>query len=122
VAGEFGASPELRISLLKELKEKGAPVDYHFAYPFPITSAFISAFKTAPHPHSAALLVDYWLSKEGQQFMVDREFTVVREGMTHLDPEGVKNMVPLDLEFRAATDEWVIKITRDIFASRARGR
>jgi hypothetical protein len=42
--------------------------------------------------------------------------------MTHLDPEGVKNMVPLDLEFRAATDEWVIKITRDIFASRARGR
>jgi iron(III) transport system substrate-binding protein len=121
-AGEFAASPELRLSILKEMKQNGAPVDYHFAYPFPTTMAALSIFKSTRNPHAAALLVDFWLSKEGQQFLVDREFTVVREGMMQLDVEGVKNMVPLDLEFRAATDEWVRKITAEVFSKRARGR
>ena len=121
-AGEFAASPELRLSILKEMKQSGAPVDYHFAYPFPTTMAALSIFKSTKNPHAAALLVDFWLSKEGQQFLVDREFTVVRDGMMQLDVEGVKNMVPLDLEFRAATDEWVRKITAEVFSKRARGR
>ena len=121
-AGEFAASPELRLSILKEMKQSGAPVDYHFAYPFPTTMAALSIFKSTKNPHAAALLVDFWLSKEGQQFFVDKEFTVVREGMIPLEAEGVKNMVPLDLEFRAATDDWVRKVTTEVFSSRARGR
>jgi len=121
-AGEFAASPELRLSILKELKTKGAPVNYHFAYPFPVTLGAVGVFNAAPHPYASALFTDFWLSKEGQQFMIDREFTVVREGMTEIDPEGKKNMVPLTLEFRKATDDWVRQVTRDIFAKKARGR
>ena len=121
-AGEFAASPELRLSILKEMKESGAPVDYHFAYPFPTTLAALSIFKSTKNPHAAALLVDFWLSKEGQQFLIDKEFTVVREGMMQLDAAVVENMVPLDLEFRAATDDWVRKVTAEVFAKRARGR
>jgi ABC-type Fe3+ transport system substrate-binding protein len=86
-AGEFAASPELRLSLLKELKASGAPVDYHIFYPFPVTLAATAIFKTAPHPHASALFVDYWLLKEGQQFLLDRQFTVMREGMSPSDPE-----------------------------------
>lgn len=121
-AGEFAASPELRLSLLKELKESRAPVDYHFSYPFPVTLGAAGIFKKAARPHAAALFIDFWLSKEGQQFMIEREFTVVREGMNRLSAEGRKNMVPLSLEFRAATDDWVRKITNEIFAKRARGK
>ena len=121
-AGEFAASPELRLSLLKELKAGGAPVDYNFPYPFPVTLGGVGIFKKIPHPHAAALFTDFWLSQEGQQFMVDRDFTVVREGMTRLSPEGIKNMVPLSLDFRAATDDWVRKVTTEVFAKRARGK
>jgi iron(III) transport system substrate-binding protein len=121
-AGEIYSSPELRLSLLKELKQKGAPVDYHFAYPFVVTLAAAGAFKTAPHPHAAALFIDFVLSKEGQQFLVDREFTVMREGMTKLDQDGIKNMVPLDLEFRKSSDDLVEKIAKETFARRSRVR
>ena len=121
-AGEIACSPELRLSLLKQLKEKGAPVDYHFAYPFVVTLAATGIFKQAPHPHTAALFVDYWLSREGQQFMIDREFTVMRKGMTQLDEDGIKNMVPLDVEFREKTEDLVEKIAKEVFAARARGK
>lgn len=121
-AGEFAASPELRLSILKELKRAGAPVDFHFAYPFPVTLGAVGIFNATLHPYASALFVDFWLSKEGQQFMVDREFTVMREGMAKLEAEGLKNMVPLTLEFRSATDDWVRKVTAEVFAKRARGR
>lgn len=121
-AGEFAASPELRLSLLKELKAANAPVDFHFAHPFPVTLAATGIFKTAPHPHAAALFIDYWLSKEGQEFMASREFTVMREGMTQLDAEGLKNMTPLTLDFRSQTDDWVRKVAAEVFAKRARSR
>ncbi|MGH7767938.1 MAG: hypothetical protein ACREQP_10820, partial [Candidatus Binatia bacterium] len=94
----------------------------HFAYPFVVTLAATGAFKTAPHPHAAALFIDFVLSKEGQQFLVDREFTVMREGMTKLDQDGIKNMVPLDLEFRKNSDDLVEKIAKETFARRSRVR
>lgn len=121
-AGEFAASPELRLSLLKELKASGAPVDYHFAYPFPVTLAATAVFKTAPHPYASALFVDYWLSKEGQQFLVDHQFTVMREGMSPSDPAANKNMVALTLEFRESTEDWVRKVASELFAKRSRRR
>lgn len=120
-AGEFAASPELRLSLLKELKENRAPVDYHFAYPFPVTLGAVGVFKQTPRPYASALFVDFWLSQEGQQFMIDQKFTVVREGTPRIAAEGSKNMLPLTLDFRASTDDWVRKVTSDIFAKRARG-
>jgi hypothetical protein len=42
--------------------------------------------------------------------------------MTRLSQEGIKNMVPLSLDFRAATDDWVRKVTTEVFAKRARGK
>lgn len=120
-AGAIGSSPEVRHSLLKQLKEDGAPVDFHFSYPFPVTNGSIGILNSAPHPHAAALFIDYWLSETGQQFMVDNEFTVVREGMINLPPEGIKNMVPLDLDFRKETDEWVRNVAKEVFAKRAKG-
>jgi ABC-type Fe3+ transport system substrate-binding protein len=51
------------------LRQAGAPIDYIFPEPFiPVKS--VSAFVMSsqpPHPHAAALLVDFMLSKKGQE-------------------------------------------------------
>jgi len=122
IAGAISSSPEVRHSLMKRYKDEGAPVDFHFAYPFPVTNGSVGIPLKAPHPYTAALFLDFWLSKEGQQFMVDRNFTVMRKGMTKLPKEGLKNMTPLTLDFRMGTEEWVDKTAKEVFARRAKGR
>ncbi|MGH7845037.1 MAG: ABC transporter substrate-binding protein [Candidatus Binatia bacterium] len=120
-AGEFAASPEIRLGTLLELKTKGAPVDYHFIYPTPVELRPVAIFKTAPHPHAAALLADFWLSPEGQKIMVQAGYSVAREG---IDSEAAtpKNVaLPITLDWLEANDKRVQQIAKEIFSRRAKG-
>jgi len=52
-------------------KKKGAPVDYNFPEPFVPAKSLIPIYMAAhaPHPHAAALLADFLMSKKGQEIM-----------------------------------------------------
>lgn len=68
-AGEFPVQIDAHHHEAVSLRQAGAPVDYVFPEPFiPVKS--VSAFVISsqpPHPHAAALLVDFMLSKKGQE-------------------------------------------------------
>ena len=69
LAGEFPVQIDAHHHEAVSLRQAGAPVDYIFPEPFiPVKS--VSAFVMSsqpPHPHAAALLVDFMLSKKGQE-------------------------------------------------------
>jgi iron(III) transport system substrate-binding protein len=68
-AGEFPVQIDAHHHEAVSLRQAGAPVDYIFPEPFvPVKS--VSAFVMSsqpPHPYAAALLVDFMLSKKGQE-------------------------------------------------------
>lgn len=68
-AGEFPVQIDAHHHEAVALKKAGAPIDYLFPEPFvPVKAAstFVLAARP-PHPHAAALLVDFMLSKKGQE-------------------------------------------------------
>jgi iron(III) transport system substrate-binding protein len=68
-AGEFPFQIDAHQHEVIRLRDQGAPIDYVFPEPFiPLKS--VSAFTLASHarhPHAAALLVDFMLSKRGRR-------------------------------------------------------
>ena len=120
-AGEFVASPEIRLGTLRELKDKGAPVDYHYTYPTPVEIRPVAIFKSAPHPHAAALLVDYWLSQEGQEIMTQSGYTVAREGVGAESAAVKKAKLAVTIDWLEANEKEVRQISKSIFAKRAKG-
>ncbi len=66
-AGEFPINVMGYGYAVEELKLKGAPVDWTADEPVTIQGGVISLAKYAPHPNAAKLLIDYAMSKEGQE-------------------------------------------------------
>jgi iron(III) transport system substrate-binding protein len=98
VAGEFpiviDAFPEEAL----QLKNARAPVDFIMPEPFvPVkTPTTVSISAGAPHPHAAALLVDFLLSKEGQELMARQGRWASRSDVGYLiDIKGKKMQLPL---------------------------
>ncbi len=55
-------------------KERGAPIDYVVMSPTILRpSSIIAITSRSPHPHAAALFVDYHLSKEASEIMVSKQ-------------------------------------------------
>jgi iron(III) transport system substrate-binding protein len=68
-AGEFPVQIDAHHHEAVALRKAKAPIDYVFPEPF-IPVKAVSAFVLSsqpPHPHAAALLVDFMLSKRGQE-------------------------------------------------------
>jgi iron(III) transport system substrate-binding protein len=58
-----------------QFKSKQAPIDFVFFTPTLVKPPSVVAIgSNAPHPHAAALLVDYHLSKEAQELMAQKLF------------------------------------------------
>jgi ABC-type Fe3+ transport system substrate-binding protein len=55
-------------------KAKGAPVNSKLMDPVASTASTMSVVKGLKHPHAAMLLVDYILSKEGQEILASAEY------------------------------------------------
>jgi iron(III) transport system substrate-binding protein len=89
-AGEFSISPWVLGHNLGELKRKGAPVETVLLEPVLSTPKYVLLAKYSPHPHAAALLID-WMLSEGQEIIVGkfgRNSTL--PGLKHLFPELVR--------------------------------
>ena len=68
-------------------KEKGAPLEVSMLQPVPTDINTILAVKDAPHPHAAALLLDFIFSREGQTSLRDSGYFPSR-----LDIEPIPEM------------------------------
>ena len=97
VAGEFpiviDAFPEEAL----QLKRAKAPVDFIISEPFVAvkTPTTISISAGAPHPHAAALFVDFLLSKSGQDVMAAQGRWASRKDVGYLvDLRGKKMQIP----------------------------
>jgi ABC-type Fe3+ transport system substrate-binding protein len=92
-AGEFPLQIDAHQHEVLRLREKGAPVNYVFPEPFiPIKS--VSAFtlaSNAPHPHAAALLVDFMLSKKGQEIAQSQDRWPANKSVSKGGPDDVGN-------------------------------
>lgn len=86
-AGEIYAAVDQTEESIIEMKKKGAPVDYFFVENTPVLTNPVLLAKNAPHPYAAALFVDYLLSKEGQQAVVDIDYVPTRQGFKPKDRE-----------------------------------
>jgi ABC-type Fe3+ transport system substrate-binding protein len=69
IAGEYPIALNIFAHHPLISKAKGAPVDSRLMDPVPATAATMSVVKGARHPYAAMLLVDFILSKDGQQIL-----------------------------------------------------
>jgi iron(III) transport system substrate-binding protein len=98
VAGEFPVVIDAFPEEVLQMKKAKAPVDFVLSQPFvPVkTPTTISIAAGAPHPHAAALFVDFLLSKPGQEVMAYQGRWVSRKDVDYLiDLRGRKMQIPL---------------------------
>ncbi len=109
-AGEFPIMVDGSNHLAYDLKKKGAPIEYLFPEPFipvMIPQGFWVAAKP-PHPHGAALFVDYMLSKKAQEIMAGQGRWVSRKDVKYqVDPGARKLQVVSHEKWGERTNELV---------------
>ena len=74
ISGEVGLSPTIFRDHALESKAKGAPIDWVPMEVVPTNAGAVALVAQAPHPHAAALLVDFLFSPEAQKILGDLEY------------------------------------------------
>jgi iron(III) transport system substrate-binding protein len=74
ISGEVGLSPTIFRDHALESKAKGAPIDWVPMEVVPTNAGGVALVSQAPHPHAAALLVDFLFSPEAQKILADLEY------------------------------------------------
>ena len=72
-------------------KKAGAPIDYNFPQPFVPAKSLIPIYMSSrpPHPHAAALMADFLMSKKGQEIMSGHGRWVGYKGITSKGPDDI---------------------------------
>jgi iron(III) transport system substrate-binding protein len=68
-AGEYDLVVETNLNSVLSMAQHGAPVWFAPVRPLFLRPSFLFMTRTAPHPHAAALMIDYLLSEEGQKIL-----------------------------------------------------
>ena len=114
-AGEFPVQIDAHHHEALSLRQSGAPIDYIFPEPFiPVKS--VSAFVMSsqpPHPYAAALLVDFMLSKKGQEIALSqRRWPAFKELATGgPDDVGNRNTLVPDAEKWGSRYQELVQLT-----------
>jgi iron(III) transport system substrate-binding protein len=74
IAGEYPIALNIFAHHPLISKAKGAPVNSQLFDPTASTAATMGVVKGSKHPHAAMLLIDFILSKEGQEILRDAEY------------------------------------------------
>jgi ABC-type Fe3+ transport system substrate-binding protein len=69
-AGEFAMAVETNLNSVLTLSRLGAPLWFAPIRPLFLSPSLLFMAQNAPHPNAAALLIDYFLSEEGQRVIV----------------------------------------------------
>ncbi|HEY7166593.1 MAG TPA: extracellular solute-binding protein [Candidatus Binatia bacterium] len=104
-AGEFKVAVETYPDAVLRMKQKGCPASLVFPNPTPALAGGNYAINVnAPHPHAAALFVDFALSAEGAKMLAGTGRIPLRRGarplyeeLANLEEKGVRvHMVPAE--------------------------
>jgi iron(III) transport system substrate-binding protein len=99
-AGERPLAIVLSGHTVLDLKTRGAPIDQVILDPYFAQSNEIMLARHAPHPHAAALFIDWALSEEGQSMITTFGRVVARKGVKQRFPELVeKESFLADVDF-----------------------
>jgi iron(III) transport system substrate-binding protein len=74
IAGEYAIALNIFAHHPLISKAKGAPVDSKLMDPVPATAATMGIVRGAKHPYAALLLIDFILSKEGQEVLAGADY------------------------------------------------
>jgi iron(III) transport system substrate-binding protein len=80
-AGEFPIVAFMQVTKLEKIRERNGPVDWIPLDPSFATVSSIAVSKNAPHPNAARLLVDFYLSEEGQKALREIDKIPLRRGV-----------------------------------------
>ncbi len=119
-AGEFPASVEQEVSKLVQMKRQGAPLDYRYLENTPSTLTPVALARAAPHPHAAALYIDFVLSEEGQKVLAELAYVPARSGLRPKDSELAERdrqakIVAMDTEATFVWRKEVLTLADQIF-------
>jgi iron(III) transport system substrate-binding protein len=97
---------------INEMKMKGAPVEGTLIPPVVALPTGVAVFAKSPHPHAAALLMDFYLT-DGQRILLDRGNVPTNRTVYTPPPELIFVDVP---KFIDEGDKWT-KLFKETFAS-----
>jgi len=80
-AGEFPLVAFMQVTKLEKIRERGGPVDWLPLDPSFATVSSVAVSKNAPHPTLARLLVDFYLSEDGQRALREIDKIPLRRGV-----------------------------------------
>lgn len=80
-ASEFPIVAFMQVTKLEKIRERGGPVDWIPLDPSFATVSSVAVAKNAPHPNAARLLVDFYLSEEGQKALRAIDKIPLRRGV-----------------------------------------
>ena len=115
-AGEFPVQIDAHHHEALALRRAGAPIDYVFPEPFiPVKSVSSLVMSSQPpHPHAAALLVDFMISKKGQEIAFKQRRWPAFKDLSTGGPDDVGNrntLVP-DAEKWGSRYEELVQLTK----------
>ena len=90
VAGERAIGIALSGHTVLDLKDRGAPIAWASLDPYFSQANMIMLARHAPHPHAAALFIDWALSEEGQSMITTFGRVVARNGVKQRFPDLVE--------------------------------
>ena len=91
-SGEISVAFDLHLGSLDPFIKKGAPVAFQTPSPPLLYTADVAVAKKAPHPYAAALLLDFLVSKEGQEVMAKQNWNGVRPDVAYPYADLVKKL------------------------------
>jgi iron(III) transport system substrate-binding protein len=99
-AGERPLAIVLSGHTVLDLKARGAPIDLVILDPYFAQANKLMIARHAPHPHAAALFIDWALSEEGQSMITTFGRVVTRKGVKQRFPElTIKESLLVDVDF-----------------------
>jgi iron(III) transport system substrate-binding protein len=99
-AGERPLAIGLSGHTVLDLKARGAPIEAAILDPYFAQANKLMLARRAPHPHAAALFIDWSLSQEGQSMITTFGRVVARKGVKQRFPELVeKETLIVDVNF-----------------------
>ncbi len=122
IAGEYNIQVEAYLHNFLELKEKGAPINYVVTNPLILRPPSVAGLaKKSPHPHAAALFIDFLLSPDGgQKILADQKrWPANAKTPSTFSVKNVKTWAP-ELDAWLPRQREVLKKFDEIFGARAR--
>jgi iron(III) transport system substrate-binding protein len=118
-AGERAIAINVSGPTTLDLKSRGAPVDQVIVDPYFSQPNKMVLARHAPHPHAAALFIDWALSEEGQSTVTTFGRVSARKGVKQRFPELLeKEIFHADVEFISPIMEQITKEFGQIFLGR----